>query len=679
MARLIPHIFPYESDTSVWAEKTFFDACQSQLNDDWHVLYSQRYVGERPSLRQDKGSGEIDFILLNKMFGVLAVEIKGGHIDINEGQWFSSNKNGRHLIKNPFLQAEEGARAILTTLKKELPNLELKDCVHHCVVFPAVSGNYVGNSGNISTYGHREITIYKEDLTNLARKIEKVVSYWSQKPRWSDANFKLIRNVLIPTTKTPGISYLEYLNILKDLDRLTESQERTIRQLTRDKGKSIVTGGAGTGKTVLGMARAQQLAQEGKKVLYLCATGSLSLHLQSEIASLGPPISQNLEVETASGLITKVGRAGTAGDDFTQRKKLIPSRADRFIDSISKENREGTIDCLVVDEAQDISKEDLALVEFLVKAPEEGGSVIILGDPNQQLMLGRIESALGPEEQSQSHPLDVNCRNTKEIASIAHSFTNQLVDTLETISGIKVKTHQLRGELDVQVAVEIESIRQEYDPSQIIVLTLNGLEDLSTNDTRFVDGQRWESRNQQRASDLSETTLVYSARSFQGRDADAVVVALTEKSILRTFPFMRFVSEMRQNKRVISRSESQNDLRRVHMTFDRFRETVAEKLVPSFKMELDESGSEFTDKRKEFLIREFQRAREMEFDPRFRDPILKSLWIERQKQSLRVSLYSMMTRARVILTVIGDASALEFINTELNREDETIREYFQDT
>jgi hypothetical protein len=222
MARLIPRTFPYDSDTSVWAEERFFEACRGQLADDWHVLYSQRYIGERPSLRQVKGSGEIDFILLNKKFGVIAVEIKGGRIEINDGQWFSSNKDGRHPIKNPFVQAEEGAQAILTTLKRELSTLPLTNCVHHCVVFPAVSGKQVGN---ISTYGPREIIVYKEDLESLSQKIEKVVSYWGQRPRWSDADFKLIRNVLIPTTKTPGVSYVEYLNILKDLDRLTDSQQ----------------------------------------------------------------------------------------------------------------------------------------------------------------------------------------------------------------------------------------------------------------------------------------------------------------------------------------------------------------------------------------------------------------------------------------------------------------------
>lgn len=675
MAKLIPAVFPFDGDKGFWAEKTFFNACH-QLSDDWIVLHSQRYIGERPSLRQVKGPGEIDFVLLSRTFGVLAVEIKGGQIDIAEGQWYSSNEDGRHTIKNPFVQALEGAQAILSTLRQELPGLSLTDCVRHCVVFPAVSGKHVGN---ISTYGPREIIICREDLSNLPQKIEKIASFWKQKPNWSETVFKQIRNVLSPTTKTPGVSYVEYLNILEDLDRLTDSQLRTIRQLTKDQGRSIVTGGAGTGKTVLGMARAQQFALDGKKVLYICANGSLAQHLQSEVDALGPPISENLDVETANAFISRQIREGKSDNDLARREDPTVDRRGLFVDSLTDLKRDGTIDLLVVDEAQDISKSDLELLEFMVKDPRDGGAIFILGDPNQQLLIGRIQSALGPDEQSKSHSLDVNCRNTKEIASVAHSFTKQSVDTLETVSGIKVKKLKLRGSLDAQVASEIESIRHEYDPEQIVVLCLNGIDDLSTEDPRFTDGRRWELRNRRRKDDGLDQFLVYSARSFQGREAEAVVVALTEKSLLRTFPFKQFIAETRQNKKIMSRQESQIDLSRVSKKFDRFRISVSEKLVPVFEQELETSGSDFTEKRRSILVQEFRRAREMEFDPQFSDPFLKSLWRERQKHSLRVSLYSMMTRARVILSVVADPQSLKFIDTELNLGDEELGEYLRDS
>jgi hypothetical protein len=675
MARLIPSAFPYESDTSAWAEKTFYDSCRDHLTDDWLVLYSQRFVGKRSSLGQRQGLGEIDFLLLHKTFGIVAVEVKGGQIDIYEGQWFSSNSKGRFSIKNPFEQAEEGSEVILAKLKHELPGLRLNNCVRHCVVFPAVSGRTLGS---ISTYGPREIIIFKEDLASLTTKIEQVVTHWGQKPRWNDADLKSIKNVLIPTTKTPGVSYVEYINILRELDGLTDSQLRTIRQLTKDRGRSVVTGGAGTGKTVLGMARAQQLAIEGKKVLYICANSSLSQHLQTEIEALGNPITENLTVETASAFITREGRAGTSGEKFELRKKNFPSRSDRFLNAIQEAGAEESIDCLVVDEAQDVSKNDLDLIEFLVKSPQNGGSIIILGDPNQQLLLGRIESALGAEEQRQSHSLDVNCRNTREIASIAHSFTDQRIDTLESICGIKVRKARLRGSLSEQVFNEIEYIRREYDPARIVVLTLNGIADLDNQDSFFIDGQRWESRTRAQEGVLPKQILVYSARSFQGREADAVIVALTEKSLLRTFPFRRFASEAMKNRKVVARPQALVDLQRVEEMFERYRELGIRKQVAVFEQELNASGSGLSENKKTFLVREFKRASEMEFEPRFNDPILNELWKQRQKHSLKVSLYSMMTRSRVILSLVGDKQAINFIDNELNSSADDVELYLRD-
>ena len=675
MAKLVPRIFPYDSDTSVWAEKTFYEACRDGLTDEWLVLYSQHTVGERPSLRQKQGIGEVDFILLNKTLGIVVVEVKGGQIDIDEGQWFSSNKKGRFQIKNPFVQAEEGSQVILETLKRQLPSVVFKNCVHHCVVFPAVLGRPVGS---ISTYGPREIIVYKEDFKNFSKKIEQVVAHWGQKPRWNDADFKSIKNVLIPTTKPPGVSYTEYVNILRELDSLTESQSRTIRQLTKDRGRSVVTGGAGTGKTILGMARAQQLALEGKKVLYVCANSSLSQYLQMEAEASGVQITENLAIETASAFITKIGRAGTSTDQFALRKQAIPSRSDRFLDAISHSGLEESIDCLIVDEAQDISKEDLGLIEFLVKSPQNGGSTIILGDPNQQLLLGRIESALGSEEQNQSHSLDVNCRNTREIASIAHSFTDQTIATLESISGIKVRKSHLRGSLREQVVNEIDLIRREYDPAQIVVLTLNGITDLENQDSLFVDGHQWETKNRTREGGEPERLLVYSARSFQGREADAVVVALTEKSLLRTFPFQRFSHEARRHRRVKSREQAQNDLRRVEEMYTRYQELSIPKLIAEFEQDLKSNSSELSENRRLFLVREFERTCEMGFEPRFNDPILSEMWKERQKQSLKVSLYSMMTRSRVILSLVGDNQAMKFIENELKSTRTDVEEYLRE-
>lgn len=661
---MIPPRFPHNDDPGRRSERDFFQACSESLDDDWIVLYSQIYVGPRPSLGQHRGPGEADFVLLHRAHGVLVVEVKGGSIDIRDGSWVSTDARGQvHGIKNPFVQAEEAARAIHASLKRSLDDIRTSRTVNHCVALPAVSKRHVGG---ISTYGHEEITIFREDLVSLSSKVKEAVRFWHQSTRWNESDFAKVKKLLFPTFKTPGLSYQQYLDILTELDELTESQKRTIRQLTSTSKKFIITGGAGTGKTLLGMYRAQMLASEGKKVLFVCANLALARHLGAEIASNNPGLVDNLTIDTASNFIGETSRAGTRGDAFERRKARFPKREDRFIDAING-NLGSVVDCLILDEAQDIRKQDLELLELLVRPIAEGGSVLILGDPNQQLTLKKAECALDSRSGDANLTLDVNCRNTYEIAKVAHGFTNQSVETLETTrSGIQIRNVKCSGDLMAYVKAEVLAIRTEFDPRTIAVLTLNGLTDLNESDVFFVDGKRLESGSA-RADGVNpeERVPVFSARAFQGREADAVIAAISEKSLLKTYPFRDFARDAKQSRQLMSRQSTFDDFNRVESQFERFRLTVVENQVPRFRESLKHDDSFLSERRVGFLVEEFERSRLLEFGPEFRDPHLERAWTQQQKRSLKIALYSMMTRARVILSVVSDPDSKKFIEEQL--------------
>ena len=662
MARLIPPRFPYNDDPGRRSERDFFQACSESLDDDWIVLYSQNYVGPRPSLGQHRGPGEADFVLLHKAHGVLVVEVKGGIIDIRDGSWVSTDARGQvHGIKNPFVQAEEAARAIHGSLKRSLDDIRASRTVNHCVALPAVSKRHVGE---ISTYGQGEITIFREDLVSLSSKVQEAVRFWHQSTRWSDIDFAKVKKVLFPTYKTPGMSYQQYLDILRELDELTESQKRTIRQLTNTSGKFIITGGAGTGKTLLGMYRAQMLASEGKKVLFVCANHALARHLHAEIASNNPGLVDHLTIDTASKYIGETSRAGTRGDAFERRKARFPTREERFMDAVGDSG--SVVDCLILDEARDIRKEDLELLELLVRPLAEGGSILILGDPNQQLTLKKAECALDSPNRATNLTLDVNCRNTYEIAKVAHSFTNQSVETLETTkSGIQIRNVKCSGDLMAQVKAEFLAIRTEFDPRTITVLTLNGLTDLNGSDF-FFDGRSLESGSAGADGvNLEERIPVFSARAFQGREADAVIAAISEKSLLKTYPFRDFAREAKRNRQLMSRQSTFDDFNRVETQFERFRLTIIEDQVPRFRASLKHDDPSLSERRVDFLVEEFERSRLLEFEPEFRDPYLELAWTQQQKRSLKIALYSMMTRARVVLSVVSDPDAKKFIEEQL--------------
>lgn len=664
MARLFPSKFPIDSDPRRRAEREFFQACGKSLGDDWIVVYSHPYVGVRPSLGRTRKPGEADFVLLHRTHGLLAVEVKGGSIDIRDGSWMSTDaERGTHEIKNPFTQAEEASHILHDSLRRSLGDVRASKTVNYCVAFPAVSRKHLNG---FSTYGPNEICIFREDLSSLSGKVQEIVRFWKQSTRWSDDDFTKVKQLLLPSIKTPGVSYLEYVDVLMELDKLTESQKRTIRQITRISGRLIITGGAGTGKTVLGMYRAQQLAADGKRVLFLCANNSLARHLRQELKLNGPEQLSNLTINSASNFISETARAGTRGEEFERRKAMFPERGDRFIDAIESTGQESAFDCLVLDEAQDIRKQDLELLELLVRPFSDGGSVLIFGDPNQQLSLKKVESALNSLSDGPGVVLDVNCRNTYEIARVAHVFTNQPVETLETRQGIQIRNVTCSGNLGACVKVEVDAVRSEFDPRSIVVLTLNGLNDVSEDDSLFVDGARLETGSALLTGDVCDRIPVYSARSFQGREADAVIVAIGSRSLLKTYPFKEFAREVGQSRRLTSRSGTIDDLRRVEGQFERFKQKVVQEKVPEFRRSLRDDEPDLSERRFEFLVEDFERTRLLEFAPDFRDPYLEKAWDGQQQRSLKVALYSMMTRARVILSVVCDPDAKEFIDERLS-------------
>lgn len=68
----------------------------------------------------------------------------------------------------------------------------------------------------------------------------------------------------------------------------------------------------------------------------------------------------------------------------------------------------------------------------------------------------------------------------------------------------------------------------------------------------------------------------------------------------------------------------------------------------------------------------------LEFSPDFRDPYLEKAWSKQQQRSLKVALYSMMTRARVILSVVCDPDSQKFIDEKMTSVSDEIADLFDD-
>lgn len=101
MAKMYPeHI---ADSTASWAERVLYDSLRDSLPPEFTVMHSVRWVVRDRNRLSD---GEADFLIVHPRLGLLVVEVKGGDISCQGGEWFSRSRGGEsHSIKNPFAQA----------------------------------------------------------------------------------------------------------------------------------------------------------------------------------------------------------------------------------------------------------------------------------------------------------------------------------------------------------------------------------------------------------------------------------------------------------------------------------------------------------------------------------------------------------------------------------------------
>ena len=91
MARMFPSRFP---DGAPGSERKVYNAL-SKLDGDWTVFHSVAWQGMRGN-RQ--GDGEADFVVAHPAKGLFIIEVKGGNITLENGQWSTTNRKTKKTI-----------------------------------------------------------------------------------------------------------------------------------------------------------------------------------------------------------------------------------------------------------------------------------------------------------------------------------------------------------------------------------------------------------------------------------------------------------------------------------------------------------------------------------------------------------------------------------------------------
>lgn len=407
------------------AEAVFYRACRDLLDHRYLVRFGLPLLRKPPGGRAR--DGEADFVIFDPRGGFVVIEIKGGGVsyDAVRGTWHSVNREGQSFeINDPFQQAMQRKHDILHLLLED-PRIKVahtgKLLIGHAAFFPDLVSRQIDRV--TLPHAPREIMGGSDDLRRLPLWLESVNAYWADPAAvpFGRAGMTVVEDIFCrPIDVRPMVSALlndeEAMRI-----RLTDEQALALRILGHRR-RAAISGGAGTGKTLLALQRARELASQGKRTLLLCFNRGLADHLKVVVgknSNLHPMSFHQLcnwrvECVLRENGIDLLAEARTTYPGADLHGVHLPYALAR-----STEVSPLRYEAIIVDEGQDFSGDFWMSVEMLLdESPEH--TFYVFYDSNQSIYRRSKQFPISDERDSFS--LTVNCRNTKHIHEAAYRF-----------------------------------------------------------------------------------------------------------------------------------------------------------------------------------------------------------------------------------------------------------------
>ncbi len=512
MARMIPS--QLSPDTTSMAEMILFDCFAEGLDNSYTVIHSLSWLDDCHK------QGECDFVVLHPRFGLLAIEAKSGEVTYDGARRTWSYSDGKRLSKDPFKQAQAAAHFLNRYLCERVPEWPAAALPFgYAVALPQAAAF----EGSAPPHVKDEILILQPHLDNLQQRINDIQRGWrtpSAKP--NDGVLKKAVDALCGSFRIVPTLVSRVEAQREKLIRLTERQLQTL-DILRVNRRMLVKGCAGSGKTLLALEDARQLAEDGAKVLLLCYNIPLAGALKRRAEELGAGI----EVFHLHGLCEHVCK--TCGMEYPHDPDdpgefYIETAPNLLLQAL--DTYEERYDAVLVDEAQDFAEEWWVAIEPLLRDPDGGFFHVFVGDG--QDIYGRC-GALPFEEPVA--PLTVNYRNSPAIAAFAQKLlgggslteaaiadgdephTEEVADDASEREAVRKQLHQL---------VHNEKLR----PGQIVILGHHRFEHSAfaahpqLGNLRVVD-----SVDSFGPNDIRYSTI----HRFKGLEADCVMVTGSDK------------------------------------------------------------------------------------------------------------------------------------------------------
>jgi hypothetical protein len=434
MAVMVPDALETVFQSS--AERRLFNRFRTQLSDEWYVLHSLD-ITRHPT----KVIGETDFVLVGPL-GVFFIEVKGGRVSCEEGAWLFVDRHGRESRKkeSPWRQAASG----LVQVRKEIEDTRGMEALNfgYGVIFPdevfTVHGPEIEHA---VLWDNRDWTLpIGEFVAKLDRhwSVQNRKSYGREPKKPDKAVARDIRKLLRPDVRTTFTLSSELNCIESEQVELTDEQSRTVRGMSRNR-RSMVFGGAGTGKTLLAVDEAKRCAEEGQRILLLCYNSLLGQHLAENNEKVGIVAGSvhgyfSNVIAAAPDINARLQAARRAGDDEDLFRRVY---SDLFMDAMVSGEYD-PFDVLILDEAQDLMSESfMAAFDLALKGGMSNGFWRLFLDANQNIYGMEFEQTLNEllGYGVGQYELSINCRNSRKVAVNASVLSQIDVPLYKAVEG----------------------------------------------------------------------------------------------------------------------------------------------------------------------------------------------------------------------------------------------------
>lgn len=556
MAKIYPNII--NDFHGSYGEFQIFESLR-QLSDDWYIFHSLNWKDRSKNGRITWG--EADFVIFNKMYGILVVEVKSGGISFKDGKWYQTRVDNNEVneMKNPFNQANRSKYKLIDEIDFKLPYGD-RCFIDKAVWFPSIS-SYDLSLIDLPMEFDKRLILTSDSLNSPLNSILSVFNFYnsSRFTMLTDDSKKVVLNILQPNFNLiPSAS-----NIKNETNyifyQLTKEQKKVL-DFVEDQKIIAIQGPAGTGKTFVAVEQAKRLSETGR-VLFLCFNKFLYLHLNDKCKIDGVDY-YNLHTFLAK---------------YSYDNLLTDEKCLKVLKEIDFNDLEYS--AIIIDEAQDINDK---IINYLYEISKNNGyKFVIFYDKNQMIYQDKLPKCL--EQFDCKLSLNKNCRNTIKILQTVNSIFNTNTDANSlSIFGIMPSLYFDENNSLSKLESIIDSfIEDGYKENDITILTLSTESDSMLNGLDKIGKYSF-------SNEEDNSIFFTTSKKFKGLESNIVIIIDFEANKYNDYEYKKnlYVSLSRARQRLSILCNRENDLKVLADTIEgNLDDTI--KVARKFKVKID--------------------------------------------------------------------------------------------